>query len=326
MGVIPSIRNILLVLIAIFAAWPVTAQEIFVNGGFSDDASTGTSSGHWSVAYFQDLADHAMFSISYLNEGHQPNHYRDGLAPQIWGRASPFGRELSFAVGVGPYLYFDTKVETESDAYENKHGLGFISSGTATWYGLSPFLLQIRADYIGAPGSFDSFSTSFGIGFVLDDKPAQGSAPSSRGGRGEAKNEIGLYIGKAVLNSARSEQGNAMSVEYRRNLFHHLDWTFAWLNEGDTLPLGRYGVISELWAVQGFFDERLAMGIGAGPYLARDKYDGDDGQRTTLAGLVSMTAVFRFTPWLGFRVIFHRVVTDYSRDTDVFTGGITISF
>lgn len=321
-----TMRKIAFAVLFVFLACPVGAQEIFVSGGFASDVSMQEDSGEWSVSYGQDLAEHLALSISYINEGHQPNHYRDGIAPQIWGRAAPFDPRLSFALGAGPYLYFDTKVASDSDEYENLHGLGVIFSGTATWYGLSPFLLQVRANYIGVDRSFDSFSASFGIGWLLQAKPGPGEPPKAGKSIREADNEIGFFLGKSVLNSAKSEQGNAMSVEYRRRLLPYLELAAAWLNEGDSRPIGRYGFMSQLWLVRGFFDDRLSLGIGGGPYLARDKYDGDEGSRTTLAGAVSLMALCRFTPHLGFRGMFHRIVTDYSRDTDVFMGGLVVAF
>ena len=319
--------NILLLFPFLFVvACPAQAQEIFVSGGFVTDTRHGTSSGQWSVAYVQGLAEYAAFSISYINEGHQPNHYRDGLAPQIWGRAAPFGPNLSLAIGMGPYVYFDTKVVDASDQYENLHGLGVISSATATWYGLSPFLLQLRANHIRAPKTFDSFSATFGIGYLLNDNPVLEYATGGRKGRSATYNEICFFLGKTVLNSAKSEQGDSMGIEYRRNIFRYLDWTIAWLSEGRKRPIGRYGVMSELWVVRGFFDERLEFGIGGGPYLVREKHSADEGQTTKLAGVVSLTAIYRFTSRFGLRSSFHRVVTDNSRDTDIFMGGVAVSF
>jgi len=321
-----TMRKIAFAALFVFLACPVGAQEIFVSGGFASDVNMHGDSGEWSVSYGQDLTEHLALSISYINEGHQPNHYRDGIAPQIWGRAAPFDPRLSFALGAGPYLYFDTKVASDSDEYENHHGLGVIFSGTATWYGLSPFLLQVRANYIGVDRSFDSFSASFGIGWLLQAKPGPGEPPKAGKSIREADNEIGFFLGKSVLNSAKSEQGDAMSVEYRRRLLPYLELSAAWLNEGDSRPIGRSGFMSQLWLVRGFIDDRLSLGIGGGPYLARDKYDGDDGSRTTLAGAVSLMALYRFTPHLGFRGMFHRIVPHFCRDTDVFMGGLVVAF
>ena len=317
-------KKIIFALLFVVLACPAWAQEIFVNGGVTRDAKTGTTAGQWSVTYRQGLGEHAAFSFSYINEGHQPNHYRDGLAAQIWGRTNILDPRLSLALGVGPFAYADTKVTPVRDVYEDAHGFGIISSATATWLGLSPFLLQVRLNYIETQHSFDTLSATFGIGYLLDAKPSPGSPPKPN--TQTTGNEITLYLGQTVLNSAKSEKDTAMSVEYRRGLLRYVDWTITWLNEGDTRPIGRWGIATQLWGVRSFFDDHLALGIGAGPYFARDKYSGDAGQRTTVAGDLSFMAAYRFHPRFAIRAAFSRIITDYNRDTDVFLGGLVYRF
>ncbi|MHB8108594.1 MAG: hypothetical protein ACYDHW_01010 [Syntrophorhabdaceae bacterium] len=303
------------------SVWPVFAQQVFLNGGSAVNTDTGrkSSQGHWSVAYFQDIADYAGFSITYLNEGHQPDHARDGVAPQIWARARPLGRDVSFGVGAGPYLFFDTD-KSSNEKTDILHGLGLIASGTVTLHSMSPFLLQFRANYIHIGSSYDSFTGSVGIGYLLDHKTATFKPHNYSG-----KNEIDFLFGKTVLNLDNS-QANAMSVEYRRHLSSYLDWTIGWLHEGDSRPVGRYGVLSELWLVEKFYGDRLALGIGAGPYVAHDRYSGGEGQRDTLAGALSLTAAWHFTDHVGFRGVWHRIATDYDCDTDILIGGLALAF
>jgi hypothetical protein len=323
-----DMKKVLFILFFVMLVCPAWAQEeIFVNGGATRDTKTGNTALQWSVTYRQALAEHAAFSFSYINEGHQPNHYRDGFATQIWGRTSIPDPKLSFALGVGPYAYFDTKLTPVREVYENAHGWGVISSATADWSGLSPFLLQVRLNYINTQHSFDTLSATFGIGYLLGaERLAAGSASRPPQGTEAHKNEITSFLGQTVLNSARGEKDTAMGIEYRRSLFRYMDWTAGFLNEGDARPIGRYGVMSQLWAVHPFFNDNLALGIGGGPYLARDKYSGEDGQRTTLAGALSLTASYRLTSHLAVRGAFHRIITDYSRDTDVFLGGLSYRF
>lgn len=321
-----EVKKTVFAILFVILACPAMAQELFVNGGVTQDIKTGTDALQWSVTYRQGLGEHAAFSFSYINEGHQPNHYRDGLAAQIWGRLPILDQRLSLALGIGPFAYADTKVTAVRDVYENAHGFGIISSGTATWQGLSPFLLQVRLNYIATQHSFDTLSATFGIGYLLDADPSQGPPPKPAESRRTTNNEITVSLGQAVLNSAKSETNNAMSVEYRRSLLRYLDWTISYLNEGDTRPLGRSGVATQLWAVRAFFDDHLALGIGAGPYFARDKYSGDAGQRTTIAGDLSFMAAYWFLPHFGIRATFNRIITDYSRDTDVFLGGLVYRF
>jgi hypothetical protein len=320
------VTKFIFALLCVVLSCPVMAQEFFINGGATQDIKTGTDVLQWSVTYRQGLGEYAAFSFSYINEGHQPNHYRDGLAAQIWGRIPILDQRLSLALGVGPFAYADTKVTPVRDLYENAHGFGIISSGTATWQGLSPLLLQIRLNYIATQHSFDTLSATFGIGYLLDADPSRGHPPKQTESRRTTNNEITLSLGQAVLNNAKSETVNAMSVEYRRNLLRYVDWTISWLNEGDARPIGRWGVATQFWAVRSFFDDNLTIGIGTGPYFARDKYSGEDGQRTTVAGDLSFMAAYRFYPRFAIRAAFSRIITDYSRDTDVFLGGLAYLF
>ncbi len=294
-----------------------------MNGGVAAGTEKDTSGKfHWSVSYFQHLTDHATVSVSVINEGHQPDHHRDGIAFQIWGRGAPFGPNVSFAGGVGPYFFSDTRDGTSGGGCEIQHGLGAIFSGAITWYALSPLLLQARGNYINGSNGFDTFSASVGIGYLLGDEGERSPPPGGQ----PRRNELDLFLGGTASNC---EHSSAVSwgVEYRRNLFPYFDWTVAWLHEGHKYPIGRYGVMSEVWAVRTFYGDRLGLGIGAGAYLARDRYGGD-GESTTdkTNGVVSLTAAWRFTSRLGFRAVFHRVITDYDRDADVFMGGLAISF
>lgn len=264
------------------------------------------------------MTENIMFSITYLNEGHLPDHARDGLAPQLWARTSPLKSRLSLAAGAGPYLYSDTRIG-ENDQKDIRHSVGMVGSVAATWYGLSPFILQTRADYIYASNQFDTFGLTFSVGYLLSDEKT--SAPDTfRVG----KNEIDVYIGKTVLNIDHSES-TPFAVEYRRKLFRYLDWSIGYLYEGSEKPVGRYGILTEAWLAREFFHDRIALGIGAGPYFNQDRYSGDS-ERDTVSAAVSLTGAVRFTSNVGLRLIFHRIITDNDRDADVFMGGLAITF
>jgi hypothetical protein len=65
--------------------------------------------------------------MSWINEGHVPNHHRDGIAAQFWIGTTAFDPRLSFAAGIGPY-YFDTTRTAGSDAETDIHGWGVLYS------------------------------------------------------------------------------------------------------------------------------------------------------------------------------------------------------
>ncbi|MCA1808867.1 MAG: hypothetical protein ABR497_08910 [Kiritimatiellia bacterium] len=67
----------------------------------------------------------------------------------------------------------------------------------------------------------------------------------------------------------------------------------------------------------------LRFGLGMGGYLARDH---GEHERDTFAGLVTLTGSWRLHRHFNLRVNWHRVVTDYNRDTDVILAGLGFLF
>jgi hypothetical protein len=320
-----AIALICLLLAVLIAACPADAQELFISGGVTQDADTHTTRDQWSVNYIQGLGRYAAFGFSYINEGHEPNHFRDGIAAQLWGQVKLGGTPLSVALGVGPYGFCDTNVGA-NDTYQNLHGLGIVSSAAATWYGWSPFLLQARVNHIYAHDSFNTLSASLGIGWVLDVPVSLGVAYKPAPPRQSTVNEITAYGGITELNSAKSEHKGSFSIEYRRGVSNYFDWSVAWLTEGVSDPIDRYGVTAKLWFVHPIIRNHLEFGIGAGPYVALDRSSMNDGRRTILAADVGVMAVWWFSGHFGARAAWSRIITGYSRDTDVFLGGLTYRF
>ena len=317
--------KIIAILLFFVVASPLRAQEVFVAGGLSHNADTGTGKTEWSISYLQGFGEHLAFSITYLNDGHQSDQHRDGLAPQVWGRINTMEKRLGLAAGIGFYAYCDSDLSPAGYGYRNVHGVGAISSVTATWYGESPLLFQLRANYIVTPNSFDSLSATFGIGYLLDASPEARSSGLSRDNARTAENEIAVLLGASVLNNSRSDQSFAQSLEYRRTLSRYFEWTAAFINEGSSSSSDRYGFATQLWAVHDFFEDHLALGVGAGPYFAWDTKREDGGNSTT-AGIVSLTASYRFSPHWAVRLTWNRILADYDRDADLFISGLAYRF
>jgi hypothetical protein len=109
-------------------------------------------------------------------------------------------------------------------------------------------------------------------------------------------------------------------VEYRRNLAPYLDITGSIIDEGDAKAVKRQGVAGELWLTRTFLEQRASVGIGAGPYFARDQDQTD--HRTHVLGLGTTTLSYQFASRWLIRVSWHRTLTSYSRDTDVLLVGL----
>ena len=137
-------------------------------------------------------------------------------------------------------------------------------------------------------------------------------------------NELTAFGGQSVVNTFLSEKARAYALEYRSGIMPHLDWTATALYEGDPEIVRRNGLASQLWAVNTFFNDRVSVGIGAGPYLYIDKKHPVTGDKipAAIAPLVSLTAAEKIYDHWVVRLTWDRVVTTYNRDSDIFLLGL----
>ena len=316
-------------LLAMTAA-TVQGQELsFLAGGMKPTAGDDSSYA-WQIEYLHELGEHSAAALSYLNEGHVTDHHRDGIALQLWGGTHLYDRRLALAVGVGPYFYFDTNGNVADGTFQNEHDWKGMASLSATWHLENRLLLQFRTNWVVIGSNYNSVSAVAGIGYQMDSTAVPGPVadvpPPVKMTTGR---ELTLFAGETIVNSFESESSIATSIEYRHGLFRHVDWTVAWLYEGNNRLIRRNGLTTQLWAVREFLDDRLAIGVGGGAYFSLDHYS-DLLQGTvknrTVSGIVSLTGSYRFLPEWDVRTTWNRVVTNYSRDTDVLLGGIGYRF
>jgi hypothetical protein len=127
------------------------------------------------------------------------------------------------------------------------------------------------------------------------------------------------------VNTLFSESARAYAGEYRRGVFPHVDWTAAAIYEGDPKIIRRSGIATQLWFVNTFFNNRIAVGGGLGPYIYIDhKHPRDPSQKipAAIAPLASLTFSVRLSESCIMRLIFDRVVTSYNRDADIILLGL----
>ncbi len=315
----------------LLAAPAARAQELTVSGGFTTNSDIRDNSYAWAIEYLQGTGENQAFSVAWVNEGHFPGHHRDGHAFQYWGRLNVFDRRLSLAVGLGPYRYFDTTAAGRGGSYADVHGWGAIESASATWYFKSRWLAQARVNWIQAAHSFDSWSATLGVGYQLSPPQSQGPLPRPpHQPEWTTRNEVSLLAGQTIVNSFSSQSSIASSFEYRRGVGRYVDASVQWLNEGDSHVVRRNGLIAELWAVRSFLDDHLVLGAGGGAYVAIDKRkppsSGELVDGGTLAGIATLRVAVRFDRRWEMPVTWNRIVTGYSRDTDVFLLGLGYRF
>ena len=304
------------------AAGPASAQDFVLGvGATRADAPRATSYG-WLVSFSRELTPLLSASISSLNEGHIPGHHRDGHAAQLWARA-PMGECLTLAAGVGPYRFFDTAVAQNRGGFANAHGWGGIASVAATLREPgSRWLYQVRLDRIVANAGFDSTQLMAAVGYRFDQ---DGSFHANEIARDIPRrhHEVALMTGRTVINSFASETARATSVEYRHTDSPVLRYSIGWLNEGDARLARRDGIVAEAWLEPSFYRDRFTLGVGAGGYLAVDP-DHAKGR----SALVILSTTFSYhvgRGWVG-RITWHRVSSNYDRDSDIFLAGLGYRF
>jgi hypothetical protein len=261
-----------------------------------------------------------------LNEGHFPDHHRDGHTGQLWARFNMLDRRFSLAAGVGPYFYSDTTRVSAENSYVNDHDWGIITSLAATWCTDDRWLFQLRANTVISE-ELDTMSLLLGIGYQLESTRLPGSKANSPSQKKDTTcNEITLFSGITIVNSFSSESSIPVGIEYRRSLWRYLDWTIGWIYEGDNDMIDRNGCVSQLWLAKKFFDDLITLGFGGGVYGAFDNNQDEQNDDKTLSGILTITGSYRFDPNWGIRVSLNRILTDYNRDTDVILGGISYLF
>ncbi|HVN72085.1 MAG TPA: hypothetical protein VMU10_08700 [Desulfomonilia bacterium] len=144
------------------------AQEITLLGGVSEDSDTHDRSNSWQIEYMEGLGNYFAITISHLNEGHIPNHHRDGNAIQLWGSTGLIDRRIVLAAGVGPYFFYDTIEARAGRSYSDSHGWGYISSMAVTWYTESRLIVQFRTNWVHTSNDLDTITPLIGLGYRFD--------------------------------------------------------------------------------------------------------------------------------------------------------------
>ena len=305
----------------------LSGQELTFLGGVMRTSDNQQSSYTWQVDYRQDFYRNFAGSIAYVNEGHVPGHHRDGNAWQAWARLPLFQNRIDLSLGAGAYYFFDTQPLPGGDT-ANVHGTAPIYSLSATGYLSNRLFYRFLVNRISPAHQIQVTTAAVGAGFWFgrDKKPTPGKlgdAPDEY--RYVTENELTVFGGQSVVNTFFSEQARAYAVEYRRGLLPHVDATVSGIYEGDPKIIRRNGVAAQLWMVNTFFNDRVAVGAGLGPYVYLDhKHPVTAGKKNpaALAPLASLTFAVRLADHWTLRLVFDRVTSSYNRDADIFLLGL----
>ncbi len=321
----------LLLLVALHTA---SAQEIAAAVGRLHAIGERDSTYSWQLQYLHHFSPTWSGSLTWLNEGHLPDHHRDGALLQAWRFHRMETNDLRLGIGLGVYRYFDTTDEGDAEGYRNRHG--------------AQPLLSLRAQYPGLGGGWDAFvqlnrtisgsapqtqailigaSTRFGL-----PSPSPCRTPDRQGSEEaslEPSNGLTFFFGRTILNSFESEMSDALeafSVEYRRRLTRYVDATLTYCDEGGIDAARRDGVTLQVW-VSKRSPRGWLLGFGAGPYFSRlfpEKRSESPRSTVTIHTSLRYSMLVGRQLWShwGGRLQWNRTLTSYHRDTDVLQIGI----
>jgi hypothetical protein len=279
----------------------------------------------WAISYRKVISQYFAASLAYLNDGHFPGHHRDGVTGEAWLPINLFSQHVTISVGGGPFYYYDTVAAINSNNYADNHGWAWITSVDATWQfrgdRTGPFL-EMRLDHTAPAKSIETTSIGLGLGYRGFSDIHDTANPNAADGF--AANELAAYYYKTVVNSFSSQTAPAEEFEYRRQIWNELRGSVGFLNEGDAQLIRRNGFLAEVWAEPSFNAGLWSIGVGFGGYSAIDKYRAEPGRH--VSDVVSATVSVRPLKNFDVRFLWHRIVTDYSRDTDVVLWGLGYRF
>lgn len=308
----------------LFPPLPSRASDLAVLAGVTESGDTGERSYAWQATFRHDILRNLAASLSWINEGHLEEHRRDGFVAQGWGRVPLLDDRLSIDVGAGVYRFFDTKLLPAGN-HENVHGWAPAYSISATYYTETPWFAQVAVNHIHPDGDFNSNTYLAGVGYRLWKGAPSASGPGQRDRPGKTTGyEVMPFFGQVVVNRPGNDKGVGSGIEFRMGIDDHLDWTVTWLSEDVSGLFHRAGLGTQVWLVDAYLARRATLGFGAGLYAFFDREPSPDtasGSRLDIAGLFTVTSSYRFSDRWFTRFNWNRVMSNDSRDTDIFLLG-----
>jgi hypothetical protein len=299
------------------------------------------SSSAWGIAFRQTVLPHFAWSLSYLNDGHFPGHHRDGVTGEVWLPFNFANEHVTVSLGGGPFYYFDTQYANNPSGFADVHAWTWLLSADLRvhlWSRASEpgWFVDLRYDWSSPSKDIETHSLFWGVGYRMYSDFTIGSSTQNTV-EGFAQNEVAGYYGKTVVNSLAPPASRAEAVEYRRQVgFEFTRLSVSFLNEGNSALIRRNGITYEAWLEPSFWEGNASLGGGFGGYTAVDKYQPSAGRHVSYVVSATLSARFlNLIPGIratelgqrvNFRFTWHRIVTDYNRDTDILLFGLGCRF
>lgn len=325
------VRLVPLLLLAWLASYPraVHAQLLSYQRGESYSSTTGEWAPSYDVQYQQVLHKAWSASFDYLNEGHYTGHHPDGYGLELWyWLRLPTSYPLSLSVGAGTLYYFDT-ITPAGGASVDSHGFAPMASATLRGRLWHNWDWMLTAKAIDPSHDIKTQMLMLGVGYWIQDAPSeaggQGLGILDRQADGAGPDELSAYGLLDVINISGNPSSWGASVEYRHRFQRYIDGTLTYLYEGDPKVARRSGFSGQIWPVRATSLFGTEIGAGFGAYAFIDRKHIPTASRETPAQLAPIVSLMLSYPthsaWFT-RFIWDRVVSNYSRDADIWRLGV----
>lgn len=249
------------------------------------------------------------------NEGHLPNHHRDGYAV-IACLERPLAERLSAEACAGPYLTMDTtRLDGAPSSELNRKQLGLLAAAALVLKLNSKGLgLRVQGNY-AAVGNLNTAAVLVGLQQEL------GGADSSSVGAAGGRASVSAWAGPSITTRGGHQGHAGYQVEVQRTVDSRFAYSVSVIAEGNSRLSERAGVAAQVWYIAPRAG-KWEFSAGAGPYLAHEANPQNAG--TKLLGIITFRAFRELRKGMDAGVQMTRVLSGYDKDQDMFLVGIKL--
>jgi hypothetical protein len=310
------------------------AQSLSYLRGDSYSNSQHESSLFYKIEYRAMIYDGFAAAFDYVNEGHFTGHHPDGYGLELsYQYRFPTDYRWYLVGGAGAFYYFDT-ITPAGGQSTDAHGLApmvTLSLRGQVWK-WNKLDWVLSADSIDPTHDVKDQLLSLGLAYWLSDPSDPGMFDKPRDQSiwsPTYRSELSVYGVLSVINISGNPAAFGASAEYRYIISRSIEGTIAYIYEGDPRVARRSGITAQVWPVRHDVSSGFEVGAGFGIYGFVDtKHQPIPGQTTTaaLAPVVSLMVSHALYSNLFARAIWDRVVSNYSRDADIWRLGVGLTF
>jgi len=320
-----NVSAVCIALLLSAATSPLAAQELSALAGAAD-TNDHTASYGWQIGISQAFGPHFSGELAWVNEGHLLEHHRDGLAGQLWLQSPPW-HALRFAVGFGPYMYFDTEPNSDAAGFSDNHGIGIISSAAVILEPPGRWIYRLNFNEIHAIGDIETRSVMLGAGYRFDSIRGDGDGEQEHHADAWLGPEAQVFGGESIRNSIGLNETRLFGIDAQSSAFlQRFSGAATWMHllRADLAPSNR--LAAQLRVEEPLDASRLAFEFGLGGYVSVGGYSGVDSSASRVRGLLLLRGSWSLTQHMAVVANWFRTFTADDRDRDMITLGLAWRF